>query len=80
MPSADEEISSRTGDDLDDTLDYTLEDAEEGEGGEGEGDDDNEAEEVDPSKLPVCEGIPKFICCDDQDFVTANGKTFCGCW
>lgn len=63
MPSADEEISSRSGGDLDIVEDVGTEE-----------------EKFDPSKLPVCEGIPKFRCCDDQDFISEDGRKFCGCW
>jgi len=33
-----------------------------------------------PDELPVCMGLAKFDCCDDRNFKTFNGQSYCGCW
>jgi len=33
-----------------------------------------------PDELPVCLGLAKFDCCDDRNFKTFNGQSYCGCW
>lgn len=35
--------------------------------------------DYDLESLGVCEGLPKFLCCDDKDFYEQDGETFCGC-
>lgn len=62
---ADDDIASRSGGDdlLDDSEDQGA----------------SEEKPLDASDLPVCEGIPKFVCCDDKEFVDKDDATFCGC-
>lgn len=43
-----------------------------------EAEDENVSES--PEELDLCQGLAKFQCCDDQDFVADGSSLFCGCW
>lgn len=44
------------------------------------GDEQGAAEKpINVDDVPICDGVPKFHCCDDQKFREEGGKTFCAC-